>query len=271
MPTTEKEWLAIAEDFNKKWNFPNCIGALDGKHVNIRAPKNLGSLYFNYKLSHSIVLMALVDANYKFIHINVGSRGRNADGGTFNNTLLAKSIELNTAGIPKDKPLPQRKNPMPFVIIADDAFAMKKYLLKPYSFHNQTLEERVFNYRLSRARRIVENAFGIASARFRSLRRIFELEPKKVSIIVSAICVLHNFLMSRSQNTYAPNGTFDFENTETGIINPGYWRHELENEKLTPIEVTKSKNCEMSIKEIRNEFKNYFNQQGAVPWQFSAI
>ena len=72
VPSSEKEWEDKANAFMGKWNFPNCIGALDGKHVNKKCPKNTGSYYFNYKGTFSVVLLGLVDADYKFIYINVG-------------------------------------------------------------------------------------------------------------------------------------------------------------------------------------------------------
>ena len=73
-PSTEAEWQAIADGFLTRWNFPNCLGALDGKHVGVKCPANSGSLYYNYKGFYSVILMALVDSDYKFIWADLGGK-----------------------------------------------------------------------------------------------------------------------------------------------------------------------------------------------------
>ncbi|CAH2088918.1 unnamed protein product [Euphydryas editha] len=128
----EEKWKKIEKEFNEKWNYPNCIGALDGKHVEILSPPKSGSLYFNYKKFFSIVLLALVDANYKFIYVNVGDLGKNSDAGIYSRSGLAKRLEKNTLNIPGPKEIPGTKEKLPHVIVGDEAFPLKPYLMRPY-------------------------------------------------------------------------------------------------------------------------------------------
>ena len=76
LPQTPDEWRAVARGFEQRWQFPNCLGALDGKHCAIRCPAKAGSLYFNYKHFHSVILLGLVDSNYCFLYVDVGRNGR---------------------------------------------------------------------------------------------------------------------------------------------------------------------------------------------------
>lgn len=102
---TEDQWKEIAKDFERNWQFPNCLGALDGKHVNIICPINAGSSFYNYKQDHSIVLLALVDAQYKFIMIDVGAYGRNSDGGIYENSMMGQMFEQRQLNVPKNEPI----------------------------------------------------------------------------------------------------------------------------------------------------------------------
>lgn len=182
-PSNPEEWEKIASGYKRIWQFDQCIGALDGKHIVLEAPENSGSTFFNYKGRHSIVLMALVDSNYLFVYVNVECQGRISDGGVFKNCDLWKIVE-NGTGLPKDKPLPGRIFAAPYVIVADDAFALHKHIMKPFPGHQKKRSKRrIFNYRLSRARRCSENAFGIVSSVFRVLRKPMLLNPEKVPLL----------------------------------------------------------------------------------------
>lgn len=171
---------------------------MDGKHIWILAPTDVGSNYFNYKGFHSIVLLLLVDANYKINYLNIGYNGRISDNVVFNQCDLSRALSNNSLNLPTARTLPRSNIMAPFVIVADDAFALKPYLLKPYSRISRTAQNRVFNYRLSRARNTVENVFGHLASRFRLLQGTINLRSTKVKIFISAICVLHNFLLEHN-------------------------------------------------------------------------
>lgn len=114
-PPTKNDFKRIEKDFWEKWNMPNCISSIDGKHVRIRAPPNSGSLYFNYKDYFSVVMLALVDANYKFVAVDVGSYGKEGDSNIFRKSAIGKKIANNDFTIPEAKPLPQLNVSLPIL------------------------------------------------------------------------------------------------------------------------------------------------------------
>lgn len=178
------------------WNFPNCCGALDGKHVVIEKPPKTGSLFYNYKHQHSIVLLALVDANYRFITVDVGAYGRNSDEGIFKSSAIGKMLYGNKLNFPSEKALPKTQTVLPHVIEADAAFPLRNNLMRPYPEGDLGNNEpkRVYNYRHSRARRVVENAFGLLTKKFKWYSTKYNVLPKNVDKIILATVVLHIFL-----------------------------------------------------------------------------
>ena len=118
------EWQTIADDFFARWNFRNCIGAIDGKHIMIQCPSNSGSLFFNYKSYFSIVLLAVALADYRFVMVDIGAYGSSNDTGVLNNTALFKCLMNKKLGIPPSKQLPNdtKETHVPHVLLGDEAF-----------------------------------------------------------------------------------------------------------------------------------------------------
>ena len=271
---TEEEWNKIAADFLAKLNFNNCIGAMDGKHVLINPPANSGSYFFNYKHSFSLVLLAVVDAAYKFICISVGCNGRISDGGVFRNSDLYHHLEENKLNIPRPATLPGTQTKFPHVLVADDAFPLKEYILKPYSQIGLTKKRRIFNYRLSRAWRVVENAFGILANCFPIFMTPISLTLSKVEYITMACCSLHNFLHCRTDASalYTPPDSIDRENPLTHACTPGNWRSGSQSTGFAAVARQGSNNYTCSAKNMRDQLCQYFNSKaGEVSWQNDMI
>lgn len=123
----------MAFEYETKWQFPHCLGAVDGKHIRIVPPRESGSYYFNYKKTHSIVLMAIANANYEFIYCDVGTNGRVSDGGVINNTIFYEKLINGELHIPTQNDEDSSGNDLPYVFVGDDAFSMRPDLIKPFS------------------------------------------------------------------------------------------------------------------------------------------
>ena len=264
-PTTPEEWRAIARDFESKWNIPHACGAIDGKHVAIKKPAHSGSLFYNYKGFFSVVLMGLVDANYRFLWMDIGGDGAMSDGQIYNDSELKECLEDGSVNFPAPDPLPHQdqNRPMPYFLLGDDAFALKSFLMKPYSRRQLTDEERIFNYRLSRGRRVVENAFGILAMRWRVLLSTMQQRPDTVRLIVETCVCLHNIMRTRCPALQ--NVAVDREDGNHELV-PGQWRPTANMHDLGI--ATGSGRPTIIAQRQREHLKLYFNSPaGSVPWQ----
>jgi hypothetical protein len=259
MPRTAAEWMKVGKRFHAQWNFPQCCGALDGKHIAIKKPARSGAAFYNYKGFYSIVLLALVDADYCFQYVNIGANGRAGDGGVFDDCTLSTVLDNDLIGFPADH-----------VIVADDAFPLKMYMMKRYPINTKVTKEKIFNYRLSRARNIVENAFGILACRFRLFLRPIKVKVETVEKAVWAACTLHNWLRKSSPGFYFNSVFVDRDDFQSRDDIPGVWRSTITG--LPSIKHSGSNNYRRSAEVIRDNYATYFcSEEGMVPWQWKKV
>lgn len=265
-PRTREKWQQTIDDFYNKFGFPNCIGALDGNYyccslsssillhhvnfagklVNIMGSKYFGSNYRGYKGSDAIMLFALADANCRFLFVDVGVNGRVGDAGLWNSHDFKRAIEENLIEIPPSQVLPGTDIDVPTVTISDDAFQLSKRNMKPFPNRNLSEEQILFNYMLSRNRRVVECAFGIVARTWQVLFSKIWRDPLKATQIVLALVALHNFV--REDNIR--------RRTNYDMISDSDIDHIVSENFVELIGVTGRQNSEG--KQIRETFKNYF-------------
>lgn len=126
----------IQTNFQTNWNCSSCCGAIDGKHVTNKRPPGSCSECFNYKGGYSVILLALVDEDCKFIYIDVGTDGRANGGIVFRMSMLKSAVDRDPLNFPNG-----------YIIVGGDAFPLSYNLMKHFSRRNLSLSERIFNYR----------------------------------------------------------------------------------------------------------------------------
>jgi len=173
--------------------------AIDGKHVELQCSENTGSSFFNYKEIYSIILLAVVDANYLFKYAHFGLQGEICDGGLFLHSAFYNARTNGKLNVPLPSVLPGNDTLVPYVLVADDAFPLTSYLINPYAGEvPKGSQERVFNHRLSLVRRIVENAFRLLASVFRIFRKPHIVKPSTAEGITLEGVYLHSFLRRNS-------------------------------------------------------------------------
>ena len=251
MPNSEAELCKKIQEMEEAWQFPCCWSAVDGCHIPIKCPAGgleASKEYHNFKNFYSVILMAMVDSNYRFIWGSCGFPGNSHDSVIFQSTDLWTNIMQNEAILKIGKQIEGIH--IPALILVDSAFPLKCWMLKPYSNAVLTPKQRYFNYRLSRARMVTEGAYGQLKGRWRVLHRKCESSAKEVKIITLACVILHNICISQNDQL------------------PKYW--DITSDLQTSAEIrdtldmTKARKVKDSEKEaikIRNALADHFWQE----------
>lgn len=246
MPTpTVEQFRKISRDFYLRWGFPNCSGAVDDRHMKCKKPNKSKKLFYCWKGFYSVKLQAVVDANYRFIFAEAGDYGSTHDSTTLIHSAFFEELVKGNIKLPDDDKLPGSEVVLPHCFICDGAFKLMQNFMKPYRGRTLSQMEKNFNKRLSRARVVVECAFGHLVQKFRIFFKTMEQSPENAALITRVCCLLVNviidlegFLYSDIESdeelqllsSHLPGD--DFEDDETNIFDFG--------------------------KEVRHDFAKYF-------------
>ena len=215
--------------------------------------------------------MALCDAHYRFTYVSIGSYGHDNDASIFAKSDLYEALDKDEVNVPDPEPLEATDQPLPYYVIGDDIFALKTWLMKPIPGRGLDAETKVYNYRLSSARRTIENAFGILSARWRVFMRPIRADVCTVDSIVRACAALHNYLLCTDNAKYVPSRFADMC-SDKGLVE-GDWRALIRGDTTPALAKPKpptARNYTHDAKAVRTHLVNYVNSaEGAArcPWQ----
>lgn len=179
-----------------------------------------------------------------------------------------QALEDGTADLPPSIPLPGTDVPFPYVFVGDEAFPLSTYMMRPFPRRNVNMSnnERIFNYRLSRARRVIENTFGIITTKWQILRTCISCSPINAELITKALVCLHNFMMTCGRSQYCPQELIN----NNGEVERGTWRVQANETIFHRLGRTGANRSTRIVQGMRNYLMQYFTSeigQQQAPWQ----
>ncbi|XP_069809953.1 uncharacterized protein [Dendropsophus ebraccatus] len=249
-----KNWLDTADSFYGSEQFPNCLGALNATHIRVRKPPHSGSRYFHSRPYYWVVLLALVDSDFRFVTVDVAAYGSAAEARDFRATRMVEMMQPNQLALPGPKPLPGSSGPpAPYVMVAGEDFGLSPSLVCPFPGHDLDDKRKIFNYRLGQAVWYGECALGMLSRKWRVLQSSMQMSPDNAVKVIQACVLLHNFF--RGQDTEGDND-----------LEPA-----MPSSDFLP-QLNRCERRESAGAALRDLFADYFlSPEGAVDWQVDAL
>lgn len=189
-PTCPAQVSEKIQGFREKSTFPNVVGAIDGTHIPIRAPKENHEDYFNHKHYYSFIVQGIVDASGAYLSVSTGFPGSMHDAHVLrlsNFCSLAEEKRILTMSCMDINGTQIRP-----LMLGNSAYPLKSWLMRPFQDNGAlTATHRHFNMELSKVRIVVEHGFGQTKARWRCLDKRIDKDTK-IPHTVTAFCVLQN-------------------------------------------------------------------------------
>lgn len=222
------------------------------------------------KGNESIIIFVVLGFDYECLYVDVGINGRNLDGYVWSRSFFKYVLDNldNLLNILFSRLFFGRRNLVFFVFIGDEVFRLFKYMLKFYFSRNFIVDQRIINYRILRGRRIFENILGILGNRWRCFRVFFLLVLFKVKGIILVVFIFYNWLRVdvSSRNIYSLFVFIDREDFEIVEVIFGLWREDILIGFFFNLQFLTLRNCFNEVKNMREEFIQWFNNEGDVLW-----
>lgn len=230
----------VTQGFKDRWGVPQCVGSIDGSHVPVKPPVMNHTDYYNRKGWYSMLVQAVVDHKYLFRNLCIGWPGSVHDARVLSNSSLYKKINSGELLVGGETFKVQRRR-LPLFLLGDSAYPLLPWLIKPFSFSTSlSSDEKLCNYRISRARVVVECAFGRLKGRWRRLSKQMDIHIDNVPNIIAACCVLHNICEVHR----------DCFNDD--------WLQEVEDSLVQPPNISNSSSNTTGGNEVRDILMEYF-------------
>ncbi|XP_052889214.1 putative nuclease HARBI1 [Anopheles moucheti] len=180
---TENEKSDAVNYFYQKSGITGVVMCVDGSHVRILAPHDNPAAYYNRKGYYSLNVLMICDNRKLIRFVDARFSGSNHDSCIFSMSPAYGFFEQKW-----------RNGDRMFKLLGGSAYPAKPWLIKPHRNATPNSPEANFNQRLSKARTVIENTFGVLKGKFRCIlgERLLRYAPSKCARIINVCCALHN-------------------------------------------------------------------------------